>query len=90
MDNRMKDNCFIRDWMETVRTTVKLNYPDLTEGEIDEFLYKIIDDNIKVPIATLDNNYIHTTKRIDVLTLMQWVRDNEFIIAGNGTIFKKS
>ena len=37
MDNRMKDNCFIRDWMETVRTTVKLNYPDLTEGEIDEF-----------------------------------------------------
>lgn len=88
MDNRMKDNCFIRDWMETVRTTVKLNYPDLTEGEIDEFLYKIIDDNIKVPIATLDNNYIHTTKRIDVLTLMQWVRDNEFIIAGNGTIFK--
>lgn len=88
MDNRMKDNCFIRDWMETVRTTVKLNYPDLTEGEIDEFLYKIIDDNIKVPIATLDNNYIHTTKRIDVLTLMQWVRDNDFIIAGNGTIFK--
>ena len=54
------------------------------------FLYKIIDDNIKVPIATLDNNYIHTTKRIDVLTLMQWVRDNDFIIAGNGTIFKKS
>ena len=88
MDDRMKSNQFIRDWMDTVRTTVKLNYPDLKDGEVDNFLYDIIEKNIKVPIATLDNNYIHTTKKIDVLTLMQWIRDNEFIIAGNGTIFK--
>ena len=29
MDDMMKDNYFIKDWMNTVRTTVKLNYPDL-------------------------------------------------------------
>lgn len=88
MDDRMKDNYFIKDWMNTVRTTVKLNYPDIKDGELDDFLYSIIENNIKVPIATLDNNYVHTTKRADVLTLMQWVKDNNFIIAGNGTIFK--
>jgi hypothetical protein len=88
MDDMMKDNYFIKDWMNTVRTTVKLNYPDIKDGELDEFLYSIIENNIKVPIATLDNNYIHTTKKVDVLTLMQWVKNNNFIIAGNGTIFK--
>ena len=88
MNDMMKDNYFIKDWMNTVRTTVKLNYPDLKDGELDDFLYSIIDNNIKVPIATLDNNYIHTTKRVDVLTLMQWIKNNNFIIAGNGTIFK--
>ena len=88
MNDMMKDNYFIKDWMNTVRTTVKLNYPDINDGELDEFLYSIIENNIKVPIATLDNNYIHTTKKVDVLTLIQWVKNNNFIIAGNGTIFK--
>ena len=32
----MKDNYFIKDWMNTVRTTVKLNYPDLKDGELDD------------------------------------------------------
>ena len=88
MDDRMKDNFFIKDWMNTVRTTIKLNYPDIKDGDLDNFLYSIIDNNIKVPIATLDNNYVHTTKQADILTLVQWVKDNNFITAGNGTIFK--
>ena len=88
MDNMMKDNYFIQDWLKTVSTIVKLNYPDIKDGDLDEFLCSIIDNNIKVPIATLDNNYIHSTKRVDVLTLMQWVKNNNFIIAGNGTIYK--
>ena len=88
MDNMMRENYFIQDWLKTVKTTIKLNYPDIKDGELEDFLCSIIDNNIKVPIATLDNNYIHTTKRVDVLTLMQWVKNNNFIIAGNGTIFK--
>lgn len=88
MDDMMKDNYFIKDWMDTVRSSVKLVYLDIPDKELDEFLYKVLDNNIKVPIATLDNNYVKTTKEVDVLTLMQWVKDNKFIIAGNGTIFK--
>jgi hypothetical protein len=88
MDNMMRENYFIQDWLKTVKTTVKLNYPDIKDGELEDFLCSVIDNNIKVPIATLDNNYIHTTKRVDVLTLMQWIKNNNFIIAGNGTIFK--
>ena len=83
-----KNNYFIQDWMNQMRQTVKLTYPTLTDKQIDDYLEKIIDDNIKVPIATLDNNYLRKTKRVDVLTLIQWIKDNDFIIAGNGTIFK--
>lgn len=88
MDERMKNNYFIQDWLDTVSKSVKLMYPDIPDSELYDLLYKIIDNNIKVPIATLDNNYIKTRKDIDVLTLIQWIKDNNFIIAGNGTIFK--
>lgn len=88
MDENVKTNYFIQDWINNVRTTLTLLYPDVKENEIESFLEDVIDKNIKVPVATLDNNYTHTSKDIDVLTLMQWVKDREFIIAGNGTIFK--
>ena len=41
--------------------------PDL---ELEDFLYEVLDNNIKVPIASLDNNYNHTTKNVDVLSLV--------------------
>lgn len=88
LDERMKNNYFIQDWMYSVTNSIKLMYPDIPGDELQELLYKIIENNIKVPIATLDNNYVKTQKDVDVLSLMQWVKDNEFIIAGNGTIFK--
>ena len=88
MDNMMRENYFINDWINTVKTTIKLNYPDIKENELENFLCDLIDKNIKVPIATLDNNYVHTSKRVDVLTLIQWIKNNNFITAGNGTIYK--
>ena len=88
MNGYDKNNYFIKDWINTVKTSVKLMYPDIPETELEDFLYEVLDNNIKVPIANLDNNYTHTTKNVDVLSLMQWVKDNNFIIAGNGTIFK--
>ena len=83
-----KQNYFIQEWLQTVTDSIKLIYPDIPDDQLDEFLCKMIDDNIKIPIATLDNNYTKTTKRVDVLTLLQWVKDNKFIMAGNGTVFK--
>ena len=88
MNDRMKDNYFIKDWLKTVITTVKLNFPDIGTEELTEYLYKVLDCNIKVPIATLDNNYINLRKEVDVLSLIQWVKDNNYITAGNGTIYK--
>ena len=83
-----KTNYFIIDWIENMKETVKLTYPTLSDKEITDYLYEIIDKEIKVPIANLDNNYTGKNKNVDVLTLLQWIKDNEFIIAGNGTIFK--
>lgn len=88
MKEYSKQNYFIQDWMNTVSETVKLIYPDIPDLELEEFLYEVLDNNINIPIATLDNNYNKSAKEVDVLSLMQWVKDNKFIIAGNGTIFK--
>ena len=35
---------------------------DIGTEELTEYLYKVLDCNIKVPIATLDNNYINLSK----------------------------
>ena len=51
MDNNMKNNYFIQDWLNVVTNSVKLLYPDINDKELDEFLCNIIDSNIKVPIA---------------------------------------
>lgn len=83
-----KTNYFIIDWIENMKETVKLTYPSLSDKEITDYLYEIIEKEIKVPIANLDNNYTGKNKNVDVLTLLQWIKNNEFIIAGNGTIFK--
>lgn len=88
MNEAIRNNYFINDWINQASQTVLLKYPNLKKEEVNEFLETVIDKNIKVPIATLDNNYTHVSRDIDVLTLMQWVKDKEFIIAGNGTIFK--
>lgn len=83
-----KTNYFIIDWIENMKETVKLTYPSLSDKEITDYLYEIIEKELKVPIANLDNNYTGKNKNVDVLTLLQWIKNNEFIIAGNGTIFK--
>lgn len=88
MHETLKGNYFIQDWIQHMKQTIQLSFPELSDREVIDYLEEIIDKNIKVPIATFDNNYTHTSKEVDVLTLMQWVKDKEFIIAGNGTIFK--
>lgn len=88
MNDIMRNNEFIDSWIKHASQTILLKYPDLNKYEVEKFLEDIIEKNIKVPIATLDNNYTHTSRDIDVLTLMDWVKEKKFIIAGNGTIFK--
>lgn len=88
MNEMLRNNYFIQDWMSHVSKGVKLMFPDINDSELIEYLEKIIDKNLNIPICVLDNNYTKTEKKVDVLSLFQWVRDKEYIIAGNGTIFK--
>lgn len=88
LNETMRNNFFIKDWKNNVRQTLKLSYKDIDDDKLEEFIEDVIEKNIKVPIATLDNNYTHVSRDIDVLTLVQWAKDKKFIFAGNGTIFK--
>ena len=83
-----KDHKFIKKWKKTYKNILKTAYPEISKKEIDVFLNKIIDDNIEVPEGIVDNNYVHKSIKVDLLTLIDWVYNKELICGGHAVFFK--
>ena len=83
-----KEHKFIKDWKSVYSNLLKKSYPQFSKKEIDVFLNKIIDENMKVPTGIVDNNYVHKSIRVDLLTLIDWVYDKKLICAGHAVFFK--
>ena len=86
--NINKNHKFIKEWKEVYRNMLKTAYPDISKKEIDVFLNKIIDDNIQVPKAIVDNNYVHKSIQVDLITLIDWVYEKKLICGGHAVFFK--
>ena len=83
-----KKHRFIKKWKKTYKNILKLAYPEISKKEIDVFLDKIIDDNIEVPEGIVDNNYVHKSIKVDLLTLIDWIHNKQLICGGHGVFFK--
>ena len=83
-----KKHRFIKKWKKTYKNILKLAYPEISKKEIDVFLDKIIDDNIEVPEGVVDNNYVHKSIKVDLLTLIDWIHNKQLICGGHGVFFK--
>ena len=83
-----KNHKFIKDWKKVYKGMLKTAYPEISKKEIDNFLNKVIDDHIEVPKAVVDNNYVHKSIQVDLLTLIDWIYEKKLICAGHGVFFK--
>lgn len=83
-----KDYKFIREWKEVYIRLLKTSYPEISKKEIDVFLNKVIDENIQVPEGIVDNNYVHKSIKVDLLTLIDWIYNKKLICGGHAVFFK--
>lgn len=83
-----KNHKFIKEWKSVYKEMLKTAYPNITKKEIDVFLNKILDENIKVPTGIVDNNYVHKSIKVDLLTVIDWIYDKHLICAGHAVFFK--
>ena len=83
-----KNHKMIKEWKKVYENILKSSYPDTSRKEISMFLDKIIDDNIEVPKAIVDNNYVHKSIQVDLLTLIDWIYDKKLICGGHAVFFK--
>lgn len=83
-----KKHKFLKEWKSANSEMLSRMYPNIKDKDINKFLNDMIDKYIEVPTAILDNNHVHKSIQVDLLTVVDWYNDNKLIAAGNGTFFK--
>lgn len=83
----MKKHIFIKKWKKYNRKILMAMYPSLSKEEINNFLDKQIEENIKNPNATIHNNYVHKSIDIDLLSVIDWIEETKPIMAGFGVLY---
>ena len=62
--------------------------PALDEEKAEKVICKMIEENVKNPKVTLDNNYTGETRDTTLLSVLDWTFDRKPIICGNATFYK--
>lgn len=81
---------FIKRWKKHYINILTGVFPQLTKKEIDSFLDDMIKENIRVPKAKLDNNYMHISMDFDLLSICDWIKKTKPVCAGHGVFFRDS
>ena len=79
---------FIKKWKKEMKTTLNRMYPDIPKKDINKFLDNVIEENLKNPKCTIDNNYIHKRINTNLLEVIDWIEKTKPICAGHGVFFK--
>jgi len=79
---------FIKQWKKENAKILKASYPDVSKKEINEFLDKIIEENLYNPKCVIDNDYIGVQMKSTLLDVIEWIKATKPICAGFGVFFK--
>lgn len=88
MNMDFSNSKFIKDWIKDMTKTMKITNPDWDEDDIKEELLKMVDKKLISPNVTLDNNYTGQNRETTLLSVYDWVKDTQPVIAGNGTFYR--
>ena len=62
--------------------------PSLDEKFVESVVIDMIQENVRNPVVTLDNNYTGETRDTTLLSVLDWTFDRKPIICGNATFYK--
>ena len=82
------DLTFSKEWVSEMKTKLMRTYPSMSESDIEEKLYRIINTRMKDHHCLLDNNYLGTSRDTTLLAMTEFFAKQKPILAGYGVLFK--
>jgi len=84
-----KEAIFISQWKDEMRRRIKLRFKGrpLSEKKIDKYLDKIVHENMVNPQVKVVNNYMNKYVSTDLLSLIDTIHEQQWIIGGGGTLY---
>lgn len=79
---------FLCKYVDEMVLAMHRMYPDMSTKDIEKLVRKKVEKNLTNPEVTMDNNFIHETKKASLLSVVDWTYKRKPIIAGNGTFYK--
>lgn len=82
------DLSFSKEWVSEMKIKLMRTYPSMSESDIEEKLYRIINTRMKDHPCLLDNNYLGTSRDTTLLAMTEFFTKQKPILAGYGVLFK--
>lgn len=82
------ENLFEKKYIKKVLKIVKKTHPDIPEDEVVDIIKRLIEEQGQDPRVMLDNNYTGEQRETSLTAVLNWIINEEPIIAGNGTFYK--
>ena len=82
------DLSFSKEWVSEMKIKLMRTYPSMSESDIEEKLYRIINTRMKDHPCLLDNNYLGTSRDTTLLAMTEFFAKQKPILAGYGVLFK--
>lgn len=82
------DLSFSKEWVSEMKIKLMRTYPSMSELDIEEKLYRIINTRMKDHPCLLDNNYLGTSRDTTLLAMTEFFAKQKPILAGYGVLFK--
>lgn len=82
------DLSFSKEWVSEMKIKLMRTYPSMSESDIEEKLYRIINTRMKDHPCLLDNNYLRTSRDTTLLAMTEFFAKQKPILAGYGVLFK--
>ena len=89
MDKLLEQSVTINKYKDTMKRSIFMYYPQLSNSEVDNILNYSIQKRFKNHEASIDNNYEKFTINTTLLELSDYIATREPILTAHGTMFKR-
>lgn len=85
----ISESSYLKEWKSKMADIIRMKYPKdkLSDDQIEIYLNKTIERNLKDPRLLIVNNYKSKISRTTILKLIELIRKNKLICAGGGCLF---
>lgn len=85
----VSDSKFLTKYRNYCLREITKIHPTWDKDKVKNEIDYIIEESLRNPQATVENNYTHEKAEVSLLSILDWSMEKKPIIAGNGTFYKQ-